>query len=87
MSWSEELVVAERWDGYQPPASGFLQGNPRPAERIEWSAILDPGERLAALEAGRVHVIHAPPLSEVDRLVQEGALTGDRVRRSSRAST
>jgi ABC-type transport system substrate-binding protein len=72
VSWSEELVVAERWDGYQSPPAPFLRGNDRPPDRIEWSAILDPQERLEALESGRVHVIHAPPLSEVERLVAEG---------------
>lgn len=74
VSWSEELVVAERWAGYQTPPAAFLRGNDRPPDRIEWTAILDPGERLEALEAGRVHVIHAPPLTEVDRLKSEGKL-------------
>ncbi len=74
VSWSEERVVAERWPAYQAPPAPFLRGNERPPERIEWTAILDPGERLEALEAGRVHVIHAPPLEEVDRLTAEGRL-------------
>jgi peptide/nickel transport system substrate-binding protein len=74
VSWSEERVVAERWPGYQAPPAPFLRGNDRPPDSIEWSAILDPAERLDALESGRVHVIHAPPLNEVDRLVSEGRL-------------
>ena len=78
VSWSEELVVAERWDGYQSPPAEFLRGNHAAPRRIEWSAILDPRERLEALESGRVHVIHAPPLGEVERLVPE-ASAGHRV--------
>ena len=73
-SWSEERVVADRWAGYQAPPAPFLRSSARPLERIEWTAILDPGERLAALEAGAVHVIHAPPLEEVGRLVAEDKL-------------
>ena len=74
VSWSEERIVAERWPDYQPPPAPFLRGNDAPPDRIEWSAILDPAERLDAVESGRVHVIHAPPLAEVDRLASEGTL-------------
>ncbi len=75
VSWSEERVVAERWPDYPAPPAPLLRGNEEPPHRIEWSAILDPGERLEALESGRVHVIHAPPLAEVDRLASESGLT------------
>jgi peptide/nickel transport system substrate-binding protein len=60
LSWSPELTVVERFDGY---------GGPRPRlDRIEWVSILDEQGRLDALERGDVHVLHGPPLGEVDRL-------------------
>lgn len=72
VSWSEERVVAERWDAYPTPAASFLNERGRSPKRIEWTAILDPADRLAALEAGDVHCIHGPPLADVARLVAEG---------------
>ncbi len=63
-AWSLEQVVAERFDGYHGSA-------PR-LERIEWTSILSPEARLAALERGEVDVLHGPPLEEVDRLQREG---------------
>lgn len=64
VSWSEERVVVERFDGYG--------GRPATLDGIEWLAILDPAERLAALERGDVHVLHGPPPAEVDRLEGDG---------------
>lgn len=66
VSWSPELVVAERFRDYD--------GRAPLLERIEWHAILDPHERLAALERGDVHVLHGPPLEAVDALREEGRL-------------
>jgi ABC-type transport system substrate-binding protein len=63
-SWSPERIVVERSPGYAGPAP--------PLDRIEWSSFLDEGERLEALERGEVHVLHGPPLSEVERLRAEG---------------
>ncbi len=72
VSWSEDRVVAERWDEYPGAVAPFLVEDGRPPQRIEWSAVLDPGDRLAALESGDVHCMHGPPLDEVARLVSEG---------------
>lgn len=66
VSWSPELVVAERFAAYDGPAPHL--------DRIEWHAILDPDERLAALERGDVDVLHGPPLEAVDALREEGRL-------------
>lgn len=71
VSWSEERVIAERWDDYQSVLASFLAKSGRPPARIEWLAILDPSDRLDALESGEVHAIHGPPLAEVDRLVAQ----------------
>lgn len=72
-SHSPERVVAERWPEYRSPATGFLAHEPA-VERIEWVALLDAGERLAALEAGDVDVLHGPPYEEVERLRDESRL-------------
>lgn len=61
VSWSEEQVVAERWDAYPPVLAPFLSAAGRSPDRIQWIAMRDPGDRLAALEAGDVHAIHGPP--------------------------
>jgi ABC-type transport system substrate-binding protein len=71
VSWSEERVVAERWHDYRTAIPTFLDApGSRPA-RIEWVAILDPHDRLLALEEGEVEVMHGPPLGEVARLVDD----------------
>jgi ABC-type transport system substrate-binding protein len=62
-SWSPERVVVERFSGYA--------GRPPALDGIEWLSILDPAERLAALERGDVDVLHGPPLSAVDRLLRD----------------
>jgi peptide/nickel transport system substrate-binding protein len=72
VSWSPERVVAERWEPYPEPLPAFLREAGRSPERIEWIAIVDPADRLAALEAGEVHSLHGPPLEDVDRLRAEG---------------
>src|SRR5579872_848901 len=75
VSWSEERVVAERWDTYPATAVPFLAAAGSPPRRIEWMALLDPAERLAALESGDVHCIHGPPLEALERLVAEDRFT------------
>ena len=60
VSWSPERIVAERWDGYV--------GTPARLDGVEWVSILDEQGRLDALKRGDVHVLHGPPLGEVDRL-------------------
>ena len=63
-SWAPDRVVAERFDGY---------GGPAPAlDGIEWHAILDPLDRLRALERGEVDVVHGPPMADVDGLREDG---------------
>jgi len=68
VSWSPERIVAERWPAYPGAPASFLEGDRTGVERIEWLSILDEGERLAALEDGRVDCLHGPPLDEVERL-------------------
>lgn len=62
-SWSEEHVVAERF--------GDHGGSSSRLDRIEWSAMLDAADRLAALERGEIDVLHGPPFAEVDRLSED----------------
>ena len=72
VSWSPERVVADRWAGYPEPFPAFLREPGAPPERIEWIALTDPADRLAALEAGEVHSLHGPPLDAVERVREEG---------------
>jgi len=63
VEWSPERTVVERFEGYD---------GPRPTlDGIEWISILDEQGRLDALERGDVHVLHGPPLGEVDRLAAD----------------
>jgi ABC-type transport system substrate-binding protein len=62
VSWSPELVVAERSPTDDRAA----------LDRVEWLSILDERDRFSALESGDVHVLHGPPLGEVDRVREEG---------------
>ena len=59
-SWAPTRLRLKRSEYHDGPAP--------PLDAIEWIAILDPSERLAALESGRVHVVHSPPMDEIDRL-------------------
>ncbi len=74
VSWSEEKVVARRWEGYRTPAAPFLHMDAGAPDVIEWHAILSEHDRLAALEAGEVHAIHGPPLDQIARVRDEGRL-------------
>ena len=64
VSWSPERIVVERSPDYAGPAAAL--------DRIEWISFLDERERLDALEQDEVHVLHGPPLDEVERLRAEG---------------
>ena len=75
VSWSEEQIVAERWDAYPNPTAPFLTAPGQPPDRIEWLAVLDPADRVAALETGEVHSMHGPPLGEVERLANDDRFT------------
>ena len=63
VSWSPERTIVERFDGYD--------GSRPRLDGIEWVSILDEQGRLDALERGDVHVLHGPPLGEVDRLAAD----------------
>ncbi len=86
VSHSTEEVVAERWPEYAGSPADFLNaGNGRgaPVDRIEWTAMLDPKERVAALERGDVLCIHGPDYEDVARLEADARF---RVVRFSQAS-
>lgn len=63
VSWAPDRVVVERYAGYDG-SRALLDG-------IEWVSILDEQSRLDALDRGDVHVLHGPPLSEVDGLAED----------------
>jgi ABC-type transport system substrate-binding protein len=71
VSWSPERVVAEAWNGYPGAPADFLQPGSERLERIEWIAILEASNRIAALERGEVDCLHGPPLNEVERLQED----------------
>jgi peptide/nickel transport system substrate-binding protein len=86
VSQSAERVVVERWADYPGSPAGFLNvrgDKGAPPDRIEWIAMLEPRERVAALEAGEVHCIHGPDYEEVARLEADPRF---RVARFSQAS-
>lgn len=66
--WSPERVVAGRWDAYPGAPAEFLRTGARRLDRIEWVAIPDENERLAALDRGEVDCVWAPPYAEVELL-------------------
>lgn len=71
ISHSAEKVVAERWSDYAAPSSGFLSaptGPGRMIEQIAWTRMLEPRERVEALQRGDVDCIHGPDYEEVERL-------------------
>jgi peptide/nickel transport system substrate-binding protein len=69
VSWSEEKVVLERWPDYAGSKAPFLAtGGAAKLDRIEWTMMLDPAERVAALERGEVDCIHGPNYADVARL-------------------
>ena len=47
--WSEERIVAERWDDYPGALPSFLSAAGLPPPRIEWTALRDPGEAARAV--------------------------------------
>jgi peptide/nickel transport system substrate-binding protein len=68
-SWSQERVVVERWPDYPGSRAPFLATDgPAKLDRIEWTMLLDPAERVAALERGKVDCIHGPDYADVARL-------------------
>lgn len=68
-SWSGERVVLDRWLDYPGSKAPFLAtSGPANLDRISWTAILDPEERVAALERGDVDCIHGPAYAAVPGL-------------------
>jgi peptide/nickel transport system substrate-binding protein len=45
-----------------------LTENPHNIDRVVFTAVADPGERMAALLAGEIDFLHDPPFTELDRL-------------------
>ena len=45
-----------------------LAENPHNIDRIVFTAVADPGQRMAALVAGEIDFLHDPPFAELDRL-------------------
>jgi len=71
VSHSADKVVAVRWSEYPRSPANFLNAPPGPGtlvDRIEWTKLLEPTERVAALERGEVDCIHGPDYEDVERL-------------------
>ena len=71
VSHSDDKVVVERWADYPAPLADFLAPTPGAGElvdRIEWTKILEPAQRVAALERGELDCIHGPDYEDVARL-------------------
>jgi peptide/nickel transport system substrate-binding protein len=67
--YSQERLEVSRWDAYPGSEAAFLRSTGDPAvQRISWTSILDPAERVAALEAGTVDCLHGPNYADVARL-------------------
>jgi peptide/nickel transport system substrate-binding protein len=67
--FSQERVEVVRWDGYPGSDATFLRPTRTPlVQRITWISILDPAERVAALEEGAVDCLHGPNYADVARL-------------------
>ena len=72
VSYSQERLEVARWDDYPGSDAAFLRPTGEPAvDRIVWTSMLDPAERVAALEAGAVDCLHGPNYADVTRLEQD----------------
>ena len=79
-------MVAERWPDYPGSPARFLAtGGPARLDRIEWTMLLDPAERVAALEAGEVDCIHGPDYADVARLEADPRFTVTRFSQAANA--
>jgi peptide/nickel transport system substrate-binding protein len=56
-----------------------------PVERIEWLSMLDPNQRVAALQAGEVDCLHGPAYDQVAELERDSALQVVRFSQASNA--
>jgi ABC-type transport system substrate-binding protein len=68
--WSEQRVVARRAETYAGVPHGLVTNGDRGPhfDRVEWTAILDPAERISLLRAGDVDCLHAPPVEMLAEL-------------------
>jgi len=86
VSYTPERVVAERWADYPGSPARFLAtGGPAHLAGIEWTMLLDPAERVAALEAGTVDCIHGPNYADVARLEADPRFRVTRFRQAANA--
>jgi peptide/nickel transport system substrate-binding protein len=68
--WSRKEVAATRWDAYSAGVSPSIKSRgPASLSGIRWYAIPDSADRLKALLSGDVHCAHAPPYTELQRLL------------------
>lgn len=71
-SYAQERIEVSRWTDYPGSEADFLRPTGQPVvDRISWITILDPAERVAALEEGSVHCLHGPNYADVARLEQD----------------
>ncbi len=68
-SYSQERLEVTRWADYPGSEAAFLQPTGgRAVDRIVWTSMLDPAERVFALETGLVDCLHGPNYADVARL-------------------
>ena len=86
VSYSPEKVEVERFEEYPGCKAGFLSTDgPAPLERITWTSVLDPAERVAALDRGEAHCTLGANFEDVARLENDPALKVLRFSQSSNA--
>ena len=70
--YSQERVDVSRWEDYPGSEAAFLRQTGDPVvQSISWTSMLDPAERVAALENGEVDCLHGPNYSDVARLEED----------------
>ena len=86
VSYSPEKIEVERFEGYAGCQAAFLKTDgPANLERITWTSILDPAERVAALDLREAHCTHGPNFEDVARLEEDPELNVIRFSQASNA--
>ena len=86
VSYTPDKVEVERFDNYPGCRANFLAtGAAASLQRITWTTLLDPSERVAALDHGEVHCIHGPACEDVSRLEGDPCLRTVRFSQASNA--